>query len=88
MLDYEDESYYLDTKQIIDKLIEHSLSNWFDKAKKAKKFRPDAFYLKEVPYFRQNTTITFSEKPILTHWFNVAKKLDYFKPDIERDFYE
>ena len=40
MLNNEDELYHLDTKQIINRPVEHSLSVWFDQAKKKGHFKP------------------------------------------------
>lgn len=50
MLDYEDELYYLDTKQITVRPIERSLSIWFDKALNDGHFKPKIDCIVRINY--------------------------------------
>ena len=79
MLDYEYELYYLDTKQIINRPVEHPLSNWFDQAKNKGHFKPKK---NKVTYTQWDFTPIYDDVTKLSFWFGVAKKEGCFKPDI------
>ena len=87
MLGYEDELYYLDTKQIINRPVERSLSIWFDKALNDGHFNPipGISYKRNIVYMKwpEELTLTLPIGRIkLSIWFDRARKRGYFRPGI------